>query len=80
MRKNDLKKRWEIFNHSDEIFRKTEGFKKSPFGLTTQGLVDFRGISLSSTPLVMGGGWENSTHETDIFDVDFSGGVGPDLT
>jgi uncharacterized protein YjbI with pentapeptide repeats len=75
MKKAELKKRWNIFSDSEEVFRKTRKFSVSPFGRTEEGLLDFRGLPLTSSLIIEndpGAGWCSEAHRADISDADFS--------
>lgn len=41
-----LKKRWDVYPTSQEVLAATKNLSVSPFGLTEEGLQDFRGIKL----------------------------------
>lgn len=72
MSKALLKKRWQDFKNLQEILSATQNLQKSPFGLTDQELQDFRGISLLTSPIEVGGGWDNQPHQISIEKSDFS--------
>ncbi|MBR8653484.1 pentapeptide repeat-containing protein [Achromobacter sp. Marseille-Q0513] len=74
MKNNEITRRWQAHPSLADVLAVTRGFQASPFGRTPDGLLDFRGLSLASTPLSVGGGWHNDGHEIDLRDADFSYG------
>ena len=57
-----LKKRWDVYPTLQEVLTATQNLSVSPFGLTEEGLQDFRGIKLigerAQVPLRNGYMWE----------------------
>ena len=72
MIKSAAKKRWAKISSTAEILIETKNLQISPFGKTSEGLQDFRGIQLSTTELSSGGGWKNNAYRIDISRSDFS--------
>ncbi|MDO4881392.1 MAG: pentapeptide repeat-containing protein [Capnocytophaga sp.] len=76
-----LKKRWDIYPTLQDVLTATQNLSVSPFGLTEEGLQDFRGIKLigerKSVPLREGYMWENISKplHTSLSYADFSGSV-----
>jgi len=58
-----LKKRWDVYPTLQDVLAATKNLSVSPFGLTEEGLQDFRGIKLigerAQVPLRNGYMWEN---------------------
>ena len=74
MKNNEITRRWQAHPSLADVLAVTRGFQASPFGRTPDGLLDFRGLALASTPLTFGGGWHNDGHQIDLRDADFSHG------
>ena len=76
-----LKKRWDVYPTLQELLTATQNLSVSPFGLTEEGLQDFRGIKLIGervqVPLRNGYMWENISQPLHISlsYADFSGSV-----
>ena len=76
-----LKRRWDIYPTLQEVLAATQNLSVSPFGLTEEGLQDFRGIKLigerAQVPLREGYMWENISKplHTSLSYADFSGSV-----
>ena len=76
-----LKKRWDVYPTLQELLTATQNLSVSPFGLTEEGLQDFRGIKLIGervqVPLRNGYMWENISKPLHISlsYADFSGSV-----
>ena len=76
-----LKKRWDVYPALQEVLAATKNLSVSPFGLTEEGLQDFRGIKLvgerTQVPLRNGYMWENISKplHTSLSYADFSGSV-----
>ena len=76
-----LKKRWDIYPTLQDVLAATKNLSVSPFGLTGEGLQDFRGIKLigerAQVPLRNGYMWENISQplHTSLSYADFSGSV-----
>ena len=63
-----LKKRWDAYPALQDVLAATKNLSVSPFGLTEEGLQDFRGIKLigerAQVPLRNGYMWENISQPT----------------
>ena len=76
-----LKKRWDVYPTLQDVVAATKNLSVSPFGLTEEGLQDFRGIKLigerAQVPLREGYMWENVSKplHTSLSYADFSGSV-----
>ena len=76
-----LKKRWDVYPALQDVLAATKNLSVSPFGLTEEGLQDFRGIKLvgerAQVPLRNGYMWENISKplHTSLSYADFSGSV-----
>ena len=76
-----LKKRWDVYPALQDVLAATQNLSVSPFGLTEEGLQDFRGIKLvgerAQVPLRNGYMWENISKplHTSLSYADFSGSV-----
>ena len=76
-----LKKRWDVYLALQDVLAATKNLSVSPFGLTEEGLQDFRGIKLigerAQVPLRNGYMWENISKplHTSLSYADFSGSV-----
>ena len=76
-----LKKRWDVYPTLQEVLAATKNLSVSPFGLTEEGLQDFRGIKLigeiAQVPLRNGYMRENISQplHTSLSYADFSGSV-----
>ncbi len=76
-----LKKRWDVYPALQDVLAATKNLSVSPFGLTEEGLQDFRGIKLigerAQVPLRNGYMWENVSKplHTSLSYADFSGSV-----
>ena len=76
-----LKKRWDVYLALQDVLAATKNLSVSPFGLTEEGLQDFRGIKLigerAQVPLRNGYMWENISKPLHISlsYADFSGSV-----
>ena len=76
-----LKKRWDAYPALQDVLAATKNLSVSPFGLTEEGLQDFRGIKLigerAQVPLRNGYKWENISQplHTSLSYADFSGSV-----
>ena len=76
-----LKRRWDIYPTLQEVLAATQNLSVSPFGLTEEGLQDFRGIKLigerAQVPLRNGYMWENISQplHTSLSYADFTGSV-----
>ena len=76
-----LKKRWDVYPTLQEVLTATQNLSVSPFGLTEEGLQDFRGIKLigerAQVPLRNGYMWENISQplHTSLSYADFTGSV-----
>ena len=76
-----LKRRWDIYLTLQEVLTATQNLSVSPFGLTEEGLQDFRGIKLigerEQVPLRNGYMWENISKplHTSLSYADFTGSV-----
>ena len=75
------KKRWDVYPALQDVLAATKNLSVSPFGLTEEGLQDFRGIKLigerAQVPLRNGYMWENISKplHTSLSYADFSGSV-----
>ena len=76
-----LKKRWDVYPALQDVLAATKNLSVSPFGLTEEGLQDFRGIKLvgerAQVPLRNGYMWENISKplHTSLSYADFTGSV-----
>ena len=76
-----LKKRWDAYPALQDVLAATKNLSVSPFGLTEEGLQDFRGIKLigerAQVPLRNGYMWENISKplHTSLSYADFTGSV-----
>ena len=76
-----LKKRWDVYPALQDVLAATKNLSVSPFGLTEEGLQDFRGIKLigerAQVPLRDGYMWENISKplHTSLSYADFTGSV-----
>ena len=76
-----LKKRWDAYPALQDVLAATKNLSVSPFGLTEEGLQDFRGIKLigerAQVPLRNGYMWENISKplHTSLSYADFMGSV-----
>ena len=76
-----LKKRWDAYPALQDVLAATKNLSVSPFGLTEEGLQDFRGIKLigerAQVPLRNGYMWENISNSlhTSLSYADFTGSV-----
>ena len=76
-----LKKRWDVYPALQDVLAATKNLSVSPFGLTEEGLQDFRGIKLvgerAQVPLRNGYMWENISKplHTSLSYADFSDSV-----
>ena len=76
-----LKRRWDVYPTLREVLTATQNLSVSPFGLTEEGLQDFRGIKLigerAQVPLRNGYMWENISKplHTSLSYADFTGSV-----
>ena len=76
-----FKKRWDVYPALQDVLAATKNLSVSPFGLTEEGLQDFRGIKLigerAQVPLRNGYMWENISKplHTSLSYADFTGSV-----
>ena len=83
-----LKRRWDVYTTLEEILSATQNLSVSPFGLTGEGLQDFRGIKLIgkieevSIPAQGGTRWITKTENihASLSYADFSGSLWQDFS
>jgi hypothetical protein len=82
-----LKRRWDVYTTLEEVLSATQNLSVSPFGLTEEGLQDFRGIKLIgkieevSIPAQGGTRWITKTENihASLSYADFSGSLWQDF-